>query len=57
MMRNMRQGRDKKREGNGKKVAARCREIANRVCRMLKFEEDVGENYEDGKLPILDLKV
>ena len=57
MMRNMREGRDKMREGNGKKVAARCREIADRVCRMLKFEEDVGENYEDGKLPILDLKV
>ena len=34
-----------------------CREIADSVCEMLKFEEDVGENYEDGKLPILDLRV
>ena len=40
----------------GKKVGKRCRMIANNVIDMLEFEEDTRENYEDSKLPILDLK-
>ena len=47
-----------KEEGNDAKlIAAECRKIADSISNMLKFEEDVGENHEDGKLPILDLKV
>ena len=61
MLQVVREGSDRmrgeKRDGNGKKVAAMCRGIADSVCEMLKFEEDAGENYEDGKLPILDLRV
>ena len=44
-------------QGNGKKVGELCRKIADTVSDMLKFEEDIGEKYADGKLPILDLKV
>ena len=33
------------------------RSVANSICPMLEFEDDVASNYADGRLPILDLKV
>ena len=42
---------------NGKRTGELCKSIADTISEMLQFEDDVGENYVDGKLPILDLKV
>ena len=40
-----------------KVVGKLLRDIANSISPMLQFEEDVASNYQDGRLPILDLKV
>ena len=40
-----------------KVVGELLRTMADSITPMLRFEEDVCSNYQDGKLPILDLKV
>ena len=43
--------------GRVKEDAAEMRTIANGIMECIQMEEDVGENYPDGKIHILDLKV
>ena len=40
-----------------KVVGTLLRSVANSISPMLQFEDDVPSNHEDGRLPILDLKV
>ena len=49
--------KDEEEGNNAKLIAAECRKVADSISQMLKFEEDIGEEHEDGKLPILDMKV
>ena len=46
-----------KQQDRDRVAASLLKNIADEIVPMLKFEEDVCSKYDDGKLPILDLKV